>query len=127
VLSLKKPLAIAAACIFSCGAANAQNMPVSTFLAKADALKAKGAMAMFSSDIGLLKNEVQAAGLAYRAERKASEARGNPPEICRPEKAGLDSDELIASFRTIPAALRAKTTVKQGMIALLRKKFPCPK
>jgi hypothetical protein len=124
---LKKPLIIAVACFLSCGAANAQNMPVSLFLAKADALKAKGAMALFSSDIGLLKSEVQAAGLAYRAERKASEARGNPPEICRPEKAGVDSDELMASFRTIPAPLRAKTTVKQGLIALLRKKFPCPK
>lgn len=124
---MKKPLAIAAACILSCGAATAQNMPVSTFLAKADALKAKGIMAMMSSDIGLLKSEVQSAGLAYRAERKASEAKGNPPEICKPENAKLDSDELMASFRTIPAAMRPKTTVKQGMIALLRKKFPCPK
>ena len=52
--------------------ASAQNMPVSTFLAKADALKAKGPLALFSSDIGVLKKEVEAAAVSYRGDRKAA-------------------------------------------------------
>ena len=105
----------------------AQNMPVSTFLEKADALKAKGMMAMLSSDIGVLKAEVQAAALSYRKERKASEAAGNKPEVCPPEKGSLNTDELTASFRAIPAEARPRTTVKQAWIGYMKRKYPCPK
>ena len=105
----------------------AQNMPVSTFLEKADALKAKGIMAMLSSDIGVLKAEVQAAALSYRKERKASEAAGNKPEVCPPEKGSLNTDELTASFRAIPAEARPRTTVKQAWIGYMKRKYPCPK
>ena len=60
---------MAALLLASATAANAAtgDMSVATFLAKVDALKAKGPMALFSSDIGLLKNEAYAAGRAYRA------------------------------------------------------------
>ena len=105
----------------------AQNMPVSTFLEKADALKAKGIMAMLSSDIGVLKAEVQAAALSYRKERKASEAAGRKPEVCPPEKGSLNTDELTASFRAIPAEARPRTTVKQAWIGYMKRKYPCPK
>jgi hypothetical protein len=105
----------------------AQNMPVSTFLEKADALKAKGMMAMLSSDIGLLKAEVQAAALSYRKERKAAEAAGRKPEVCPPEKGSLNTDELTASFRAIPAEARPRTTVKQAWIGYMKRKYPCPK
>jgi hypothetical protein len=105
----------------------AQNMPVSTFLEKADALKAKGIMAMLSSDVGVLKAEVQAAALSYRKERKASEAAGRKPEVCPPEKGSLNTDELIATFRTIPAEARPRTTVKQAWIGFMKRKYPCPK
>ena len=105
----------------------AQNMPVSTFLAKADALKAKGAMALFSSDIGVLKSEIQAAGLAARTERKAREAAGQPKLACPPEKMSMTSDELMAFFRTIPADQRPRVSTKDAMAAMVRKRFPCPK
>ena len=106
----------------------AQNMPVSTFLAKADALKAKGVMAVFSSsDIAVLKKEVQAAGLAARTERKAREASGQPKLACPPEKVSMNSDELLASFRAIPAEQRPRVTVKEAMADLVRKRYPCPK
>ena len=45
-------------------AAAAGDMSVATFLAKADALKAKGPLALLSSDIKLLQGEGQAAGAA---------------------------------------------------------------
>ena len=47
-LLLAAPLLVAAA----------GDMNVATFLQKADALKAKGAMALFSSDLGLLNHPV---------------------------------------------------------------------
>lgn len=105
----------------------AQTMPVSTFLEKADALKSKGALALFSGDVSVLKNEVQAAALSYRAERKASEAAGRKPDVCPPEKGSVNTDELISSFRAIPAEQRSRTTVKQGWISYMRRKYPCGK
>jgi hypothetical protein len=118
---------IAASLCASAAPAFAQNMPVSTFLEKADALKAKGMMAMLSSDIGLLKAEVQAAALSYRKERKAAEAAGRKPEVCPPEKGSLNTDELTTSFRAIPAETRPRTTVKQAWIGYMKRKYPCPK
>ena len=105
----------------------AQNMPASTFLEKADALKAKGPLAMFSSDIGILKSEVQAAALSYRSDRKAAQTAGRKPEVCPPEKFRLNSDELIESFRAIPVEARPRTTVKQAWIGYMKRKYPCPK
>ncbi|MEK6638705.1 MAG: hypothetical protein AABY88_11545 [Pseudomonadota bacterium] len=118
---------IAAALYAFATPALAQNMPVSTFLVKADALKAQGMMAMLSPDIGILKKEIQAAGLAARAERQAREAAGQPRLACPPEKVSMNSDELIESFRAIPVAQRPRVTVKQAMTEMVRKRYPCPK
>ena len=102
-------------------AANA--MSVADFLNKADALKAKGMMAMFSSDIALLKAEVTSAATAYRTDVTA----GKPPRSCPPPKGSvrMDSDELMANFRTIPAPQRATTTVRAAFANYMAKRFPC--
>jgi hypothetical protein len=118
---------LAAALCASATPAFAQNMPVSTFLEKADALKAQGMMAILSPDIGVLKKEVQAAGLAARAERQAREAAGQPRLACPPEKVSMNSDELIEAFRAIPAAQRPRVSVKQAMTEMVRRRYPCPK
>ena len=107
-------------------AAEAQSMPVATFLAKADALKAKGAMALFSSDIGVLKREMQNAGLQLRAERQADIKAGRKASSCPPAKAALNSDELISAMRAVPPADRSRTPVKAVLRAHLIHKFPCP-
>jgi hypothetical protein len=101
-------------------AANA--MSVADFLGKADTLRAKGMMAMFSSDLGVLKAEIVSAGTAYRADPASK-----PPRSCPPPKGTvkMDSDELIASFRTIPAAQRATTSVKSAFANYMTKRFPC--
>lgn len=101
-------------------AANA--MSVADFLAKADALKAKGMMAMFSPDISLLKAEILGAGTAYRADPASK-----PPRSCPPPKGTvkMDSDELIASFRTVPAQQRAATSVRAAFANYMTKRFPC--
>lgn len=108
-------------------AAQAQTMSVAEFLAKADALQKKGAMALFSSDIGKLKNEVMSSGKQLRAERLAAEKVGRKPATCAPPKgkASINSNELLAHFRSIPPAQRSMS-VKDGFAGLLRKKFPCP-
>jgi hypothetical protein len=102
---------------------SASAMSVGDFLGKADALKAKGIAAMFSSDIGLLKAEVTNAAASYRAEVAA----GKPPRSCPPPKGTvkMDSDELIANFRTIPAAQRASTSVRTAFANYMAKRFPC--
>jgi hypothetical protein len=101
----------------------ANAMSVADFLGRADALKAKGIAAMFSSDIALLKAEVTSAATAYRADVAA----GKPPKSCPPPKGSvkMDSDELMANFRTIPASQRATTSVRAAFANYMAKRFPC--
>lgn len=96
-------------------------MSVGTFVAKADTLKKKGILAMMSSDVGLLKKEVGAVTLAYRADIKAARSAGKPPHCCPPAKASMNSDELITHFRTLPSS----TAIKAGFYGLMKKKYPC--
>ena len=101
-------------------AANA--MSVADFLGKADALKARGMMAMFSSDIGLLKSEIISASAAYRADPVSKAPRSCPPPKGTVK---MDSDELIAGFRTIPVQQRAATSVRAAFANYMTKRFPC--
>ncbi len=101
-------------------------MSVATFLAKADALKAKGVMAMMSSDIGLLQAEVKGAMTQYRADLAAAKTAGRPSHSCPPEKAAINSDVLIAHFQTVPIPQRPKTSVKTSVYGLMKKRYPCP-
>lgn len=103
----------------------AQAMDVATFLAKADALKKKGMMALMSSDYKLLKKEIETHSGTLRAERLAATRAGRKPAYCPPAKSGLNSDELLAAFRSIPAAQRPRTDVKDALRALLARKYPC--
>ena len=106
-------------------AANAQSMPVSTFLAKADVLEKKGPLALFSSDLSVLKREVGAAGKSLRDERLSLIGAGRKPAYCPPPKSSLDSDELLAAMRTIPAAERPRINVRSALKALMIRKYPC--
>ena len=106
-------------------ASPAAAMPVSTFLTKAEALQKKGAMALFSSDIGVLKKEVQASGSQIKAERLAAIKAGRKPDFCPPAKASMGSDELLSHLRAIPAAQRAMP-FKAAYKGFLVRKFPCP-
>lgn len=106
--------------------AAAQSMPVSEFLTRAEALQKKGAMALFSKDVGVLKDEIVNSGKQLRAEQVAAEKAGRKPATCLPaKKAAIGSDELLAHFRSIPPAQRGMS-VKAGFAGLMRKKFPCP-
>ena len=102
------------------------DMSVAVFLAKAEALQAKGPLAMFSSDLPLLKAEGKAGGEAYRARLKQERAAGHPSS-CPPDSAKINSDELLIFLRTYPAAARPRMTIRQGVADYFIKKFPCRK
>ena len=106
-------------------ASSVQAMPAETFLAKVDALMAKGPLALFSSDVGLLKREGQRAGTELRAERLALLAQHQSPAYCPPAKAGMSSDELIARLRRIPKRDLARMDFKAAMKQVLIDKYPC--
>lgn len=99
-------------------------MPVSEVLTKAEALKKKGAMAVFSSDLRLIKNELETSGKQLRDERRATLKAGGKPAYCPPAKGNFDSDELLAYLRTIPPAQRGMS-FKAAYKSFLVKKFPC--
>jgi hypothetical protein len=117
-------LAAGAAMLSGPALAAAGDMSVAAFLAKADALKAKGPMALLSSDIGVLKAEGQAAGAAYKAQLDAERKAGHPSS-CPPLGTRVAGDDLMAQMRTYPSAARSKITVKTAMVGMFRAKFPC--
>jgi hypothetical protein len=111
---------------FPIAAAQGQAMPVSTFLAKADALQKKGALALFSGDVGRLKAEVVNSGKQLRAEQIAAQRAGRKVGYCMPaqKKAAVSAGEVLGHFRSIPAAERGMP-VKTAFAGLMRKKYSC--
>lgn len=100
------------------------DMNVATFLAKADALRAKGAMALFSSDYKALKGEGEAAGADYRARLNAERAAGRPSS-CPPKGAKVSSDKLLSFLRSYPEHVRPRTSMKQAMGDFFARTYPC--
>jgi hypothetical protein len=119
----KKLLAAVLLAIVPIGAAQA--MDVATFLAKADALQKKGMLALMSADYKLLKSEIETQAGALRAERLAAERARRKAAYCPPAKQSLTSSEILAAFRTIPAAKRPRIQVKDALRALMARKYPC--
>jgi hypothetical protein len=104
--------------------AAAGDMNVSTFLAKADALKSQGAMAMFSGDIEVLKGEGKAAAESYKARLLKERAAGHPSS-CPPQGTGINTDELLGHLRSYPANVRPRVSMKQAMADFFIRKYPC--
>src|SRR5689334_7336073 len=96
------------------------------FLERAERLKAKGPFAFFDSDYGRLKPEATAVGKAIGDDRIAAERAGRPILYCSPSaRAQLGSFEFINGLEAIPAAERARMTLKDAMIRVLQRKYPC--
>jgi len=99
-------------------------MSVASFLAKADALRAKGPMALFSSDYKLLKQEGEAAGARYR-ERLLQERAAGKPSSCAPKGTRPNNNQFIAYLRTYPEAVRPRTPMHEAMAGYFIKNHPC--
>lgn len=108
-------------------ASPAQAMSVAEFLQKAEALKAKGLLAMGSRDAKLLGAEMRMIGAAYRADLDAAKKSGRAPHSCPPPKgkAKLDARQMIAELRAMPAARQRATSAKAAFYAMMKTRFPC--
>lgn len=108
-------------------AAAPADMTVQAFLAKADALRAKGLLAAMSPDIGVLRDEIAKASAAYRGKLDTDARAGRQPSSCPPPKgtAKLSSDELLTAFRAIPPKQQTMS-VKVAFANYMTKRFPCP-
>lgn len=115
--------ALAAAVLLASPAVAA--MDVATFLAKADALKAKGPLALFSGDLKRLKAEMAAAGQQLKAEKAARDKAGLPPRSCPPKGAKMDANAFLDEMRKIPAAEQRTMQLKDGLLWVGRRKYPC--
>lgn len=101
-------------------------MSVSTFLEKADTLQKKGAMAVFSSDLKLLKSETRSAANFYRERIKIDKAAGRAPQSCPPQgEASLDSKAWLAHLRSYPVSARPGTNLRTAFSDLMKKRYPC--
>ena len=108
--------------------ASAQNMNAEQFHQRAQALKAKGAMALFSrGEINALTAEGQAAGKAAREQRLAAVRAGKSPRYCPPEGQNkMGSDEFMSRLAAIPQQERQKIDMVEATNRMLAAKFPCP-
>jgi hypothetical protein len=98
------------------------------FLDRANRLKAKGPLAFFDRDYGRLKAEATAVGRSIGDDRIAAERAGRPILYCSPRpRANLGSYEFIDGLAAIPAAERARMSLKAAMLRILQKKYPCRK
>lgn len=103
--------------------AAASAMPNSTFLQKTNALKAKGPLAAFLGDVGLLKRQVRQDGEQLEAENKALEAAGKRKHYCAPEGSALALKGLMAAVNAVPSG-RAVAYVDQGRVPQLHRAAP---
>ena len=96
------------------------------FLDRANRLKAKGPLAFFDADYRRLKSEAYAAGNSLRDDRLAAQKAGKPILYCSPKaRAQLGSMEFIDGLEAIPSTERPKLNLKQAMLRVLQKKYPC--
>ncbi|WP_426693093.1 hypothetical protein ACMC5O_000127 [Sphingomonas sediminicola] len=123
------PARFAIAAIVLASAASALAAPpgsAQNFLDRANRLKAKGPLAFFDADYRRLKSEAYAAGNSLRDDRLAAQKTGKPILYCSPKaRAQLGSMEFIDGLEAIPSTERPKLNLKQAMLRVLQKKYPC--
>ena len=98
-------------------------MSAGEFLGKVDVLKAKGPLALFSSDIGLLKREGEGAAKAWRVQVAPP---GRPRNACPPPgDLKLSDTEFLDLLRAVPPQQRATVSVTDAVTTGLNRRFPC--
>ena len=99
-------------------------MTVGTFLARANALRDQGPMALMSPDFPVLKAEAKAATAELKADRAARAAAGKKPVACVPEGESVGIMDMLDGLAALPAADQ-KRPLKDGYARVLAKRFPC--
>ena len=123
---MRKSVVLVSSLLISLPALATQVGSVQNFLDRAERLKSKGPLAFFDSDYGRLRAEATAVGKSIGDDRIAAEKAGKPFLYCSPQaRAQLGSMEFIRGLEAIPAAERAHMTLKDAMVRVLQKKYPC--
>jgi hypothetical protein len=123
---MRKTILFILACSLAAAAFPASSGSALNFLDRAERLKAKGPFAFFDSDYGRLKAEGTAVGKAIGDDRIAAERAGKPILYCSPSpRAELGSFEFIRGLEAIPRAALAQMSLKEAMIRVLQRKYPC--
>ncbi len=108
--------------------ASAQAMTVAEFLVKARALKAKGPLAIFSSDLGPVRAEIKSVATSYRADLRADRAAGRAPHSCPPPEgsaaAKIKPEAFLTELEGIPPAQRSMT-MKTAFYQIMKRRWPC--
>jgi hypothetical protein len=104
--------------------AAAHAMNANVFYIKAVALQKKGIAAMFSSDMTVLRTEMESAVKTVKAENAAATAKGKPL-YCPPPKVDIEPNEVIKEFGNIPANRRKKMSVRAAWREIAIRKYPC--
>ncbi len=99
-------------------------MTVGTFLARANALRDQGPMALMSPDLPALKVEAKAATNQLKAERAARAAAGKPPIACVPEGESVGIMDMLDGLNELPASYQ-KRPLKDGYARVLANLYPC--
>ncbi len=99
-------------------------MTVGTFLARANALRDQGPMALMSPDFPALKAEAKAATTQLKAERAARAAAGKPPIACVPEGESVGIMDMLDGLSDLPASYQ-KRPLKDGYARVLANLYPC--
>lgn len=119
-----RKIAVALALGLGAAAPAQAEMTLAEFLPRANRLQAKGAMAVFSSDLKPVMAEMRSVGQELKAEGERRKAAGLPRRSCPPEGAKLDSKQLLTMLNTIPPADRGMS-VKDGLLRVMAARFPC--
>lgn len=97
---------------------------VATFIARAEALRAKGFRALFSGDLKVVRAEAEAASRQFQID-KAARIKAGDPISCPPKGASMGPFEFIDELKRIPVAERGMP-LKDGMAWVSRRRYPCP-
>lgn len=113
--------------LFIASGAPAQSMNAAAFHQRAVALQKKGPLALFSSDLKLLMDQVKADLHQIRGERLAAKAAGKQAAFCPPgDGAKLTEKDILAAMEAVPPAERHRTSTKDALLAFLVRRHPCP-
>lgn len=123
---MRKSFVVGALALATIPMTGAWAMDVATFLAKADALKRKGPLALFSSDLKLLTNHIQTDFVRLRSERLAAQAARTTMAFC-PPAAGvkLTDKDILLAMQAVPEERRGTTSTREALKIFLARRFPC--
>lgn len=101
-------------------------MTVAEFVRRADAVMARGLLALTSPDVPVLRAEVRGAIQALRTQEEAARSRGRRPPFCLPPRGTqIDPFQLLAQLRALPPAQQRRLEVREALRPIAARQFPC--